>query len=51
VRRGFRCKKEILDILKQKYDEAVVNEYKNDSLEALKKFDDISEHTLRGILH
>ena len=50
MRRGFRCKREVLKRLKQRYDEIVQIEFDADYLKALEIFDNIAEERLRGIL-
>ncbi len=50
MRRGFKCKKEVLENLKRNYDQIVVNRYNQSFLEALKNFDSIAENNLRSIL-
>ena len=48
--RRFRCKQEIIESLKTKYDEITSKEFNNNYLEILKKFDQIAENKLRGVL-
>ena len=48
--RGFRCKQEIIESLKTKYDEITSREFNNDYLETLKMFDQIAENKLRRVL-
>ena len=50
MRRGFKCKKDVLKELQKGYDEIVVMQYHGDFLEALKNFDLLAENSLRGIL-
>ncbi len=50
MRRGFKCKKEIIENLRKKYDEIVENEYNGDFLDVLRKFDEIAEKKLRKML-
>ncbi|HEC88166.1 MAG TPA: hypothetical protein ENI52_02495 [Thermoplasmata archaeon] len=50
MRRGFKCKKEILNELKRNYDKIVINKYQKNFLKALKNFDLISESKLRPLL-
>ncbi len=50
MRRGFKCKREVLETLKQSYDEIVIEKYQGNFLEALKKFDVLAEDSLRSIL-
>jgi len=50
MRRGFKCKRELLEKLKEKYDDIVSKKYNGDYLLALKKFDFLAEDYLRGIL-
>ena len=50
MRRGFKCKKEVLEALKQNYDNIVLNRYTGSFLEALKNFDTLAENNLRAVL-
>lgn len=50
MRRGFKCKKELLEALERKYEEIVVTDYHGNFLEALKNFDNIAEIKLRTLL-
>ncbi len=50
MRRGFKCRKDVLLRLKQAYENIVKNIYLGDFLEALKNFDEVSEKQLRDIL-
>jgi len=50
VRRGFKCKKEVLEVLKQGYDDIVMRRFQGNFLEALKNFDSLAENSLRNIL-
>jgi len=50
MRRGFKCKREVLETLKQSYDNIVMEKYQGNFLEALKKFDILAEDSLRSIL-
>ncbi|MCD6407958.1 hypothetical protein J7L87_02785 [bacterium] len=50
MRRGFKCKKEVLEALKQGYDSIVMTKFQGNFLEALKNFDSLAEKTLRNIL-
>jgi len=50
VRRGFKCKKDLLEELKQNYDNIVADRYGDNFLEALKNFDALAENSLRTIL-
>ncbi|MDL1955779.1 MAG: BsaWI family type II restriction enzyme [Candidatus Desulfofervidus auxilii] len=50
MRRGFKCKKEVLEVLKQGYDDIVMSRFQGNLLEALKNFDSLAENSLRNIL-
>ena len=50
MRRGFKCKKEVLETLKQGYDSIVRSRFQGNFLDALKNFDSLAEDSLRGIL-
>ena len=50
MRRGFKCKKDILEKLKQEYDNLVKKDYQRNFLKALKNFDEIAENDLRVLL-
>jgi len=50
MRRGFKCKKEVLEALKQGYDSIVRNRFPGNFLDALKNFDLLAENSLRSIL-
>ncbi|BAU23476.1 hypothetical protein THC_1097 [Caldimicrobium thiodismutans] len=50
MRRGFICKKEILDKLKKIYDKIVEKEYNGNYLSAIQNFDTFAEATLRDNL-
>ncbi|MDL1973014.1 MAG: BsaWI family type II restriction enzyme [Deltaproteobacteria bacterium] len=50
MRRGFKCKKEVLEELKRNYDQIIINGYHGNFLEALKNFDLIAENNLRSTL-
>jgi type II restriction enzyme len=50
MRRGFRCKEEILVALKEKYNEIVNNRYNGKYLDAIQHFDFLTENELRAIL-
>lgn len=50
MRRGFKCKKEVLEALKQGYDSIVRSGFQGNFLDALKNFDSLAENSLRGIL-
>jgi len=50
MRRGFKCKEEVLKTLKQGYDNIVIKRYGGNFLEALKKFDMLAENNLRNTL-
>lgn len=48
--RRFRCRKEVFNSLKEEYDRITIEEFRNDYLEVLKKFDYIAENRLRKVL-
>lgn len=50
MRRGVKCKKEIIEEIKAKYDEIVKNEYGGKYTKALENFDNIAENRLRSVL-
>jgi len=50
MRRGFKCKKEVLKALKQGYDSIVRNRFRGNFLDTLKNFDLLAENSLRSIL-
>lgn len=50
MRRGFKCKRVVLEALKQNYDNIVMDRYQGNFLEALKNFDTSAENSLRNIL-
>ena len=50
MRRGFKCKEEVLEALKEGYDEIVMKRFCQNFLETLKNFDSITESALRNIL-
>ncbi len=50
MRRGFKCKKEVLDELKEAYDDVVNNQFGGDLLETLQNFENVAENDLRRIL-
>jgi len=50
MKRGFRCRREILEHLKNKYEQLVVHRYENDYLEAVRDFDFLVEENLRPLL-
>ncbi len=50
MRRGFKCKKEVLENLQRNYDAMVSTKYLDNFLESLKNFDSITENYLRSIL-
>jgi len=50
IRRGFKCKKDVLKELQKEYDEIVIKQYHGDFLGTLKNFDLLAENSLRGIL-
>ncbi len=49
-RRGFKCKREVLEALKQDYDNVVRDEFGGNFLKALEIFDSLVEDNLRDIL-
>ncbi|MEM3505956.1 MAG: BsaWI family type II restriction enzyme [Archaeoglobaceae archaeon] len=51
MRRGFKCKEEILKVLIEEYNKIVVREFFGDYLTAVQKFDDITEKELRRYLN
>lgn len=50
MRRGFKCREDILFALKRRYDEIVNEEYQGNYLDAIQDFDSIAEVKLRIIL-
>ena len=50
-RRGFRCKKEVLEQLRHRYDEITTTDFKGDYLRILENFDIVAEGSLRNILY
>ena len=50
MRRGFKCKKEVLEALKEDYDSIVRKKFQENFLEALKNFDSLAENNLRDVL-
>jgi len=50
IRKGFKCKKEILEKLKECYNSIVRNKFRGSFLDALKNFDSLAEKELRKIL-
>ena len=50
MRRGFKCRREIIEKLRQEYDALVKKEYQGNFLKALKNFDAIAEDNLRDEL-
>lgn len=50
MKRGFKCKGEVLIALTKKYDEIVSKEYYGNYLDAVQNFDDLAENKLRTIL-
>lgn len=50
MKRGFRCRKELLEMLKRSYDEIVLDRYEGKFSDALKNFDMLVEDSLRKIL-
>lgn len=50
MRRGFKCKNEVLQLLESKYDDIAKQEYEDGYLDALKNFDSFAETNLRKIL-
>jgi len=51
MRRGFKCKNEILNALTNKYNEIVGANYNRDYIEAIQDFEQIAEKMLRVILN
>ncbi|WP_456327371.1 BsaWI family type II restriction enzyme [Archaeoglobus sp.] len=50
MKRGFRCKQEIIERLKKTYNDIAIKEFNGDYLEILKAFESIAEERLRKIL-
>jgi len=50
MRRGVKCKKEVINLLKSEYDRILKEEYGGDYLKALRDFEYISENRLRALL-
>lgn len=50
MRRGVKCKEDLLKELKQAYDDIVKSQYQGNYLKALENFDSLSENNLRSIL-
>ena len=50
MRRGFKCRKIVLEELKRQYEHVVKSIYRGNLLESLKNFDSISEKDLRPLL-
>lgn len=50
LRRGFKCKQELIKLLKENYCSIVEREYNEDYIFALTRFDEISENRLRNLL-
>lgn len=50
MRRGFKCRNDILQRLKERYDQTVLTIYKGDYLKAVERFEEIAEGTLRNEL-
>lgn len=50
MRRGFKCKSDVMNFLKGEYDEIVKNTFGANYLESIEKFEDISEKDLRKFL-
>lgn len=51
MRRGFKCKKNVLNSLKRGYDKIVEVGYSKDYLKAIEQFDFIAEEKLRNLLN
>lgn len=49
--RGFKCKSEILEFLKKKYEEITTINFNEDYLIAIEHFDEITEYVLRKFLN
>ncbi len=50
MRRGFKCRNDILQRLKERYDQTVLTIYEGDYLKAVEHFEEIAEGTLRNEL-
>ena len=50
MRRGFKCRKNVLEELKQEYDSIVFERYKGNLATALENFEKIAENDLRKLL-
>lgn len=48
--RGFRCRKEVIELLKKEYENIVRNKFNGDYLETLKAFESVAEENLRQML-
>ncbi len=51
MRRGFKCKEEVLNLLKRGYDTIAKEKYNGDYLRAVQEFDSIAERRLRNLLN
>lgn len=50
MKRGFKCKKELLKSLTEKYDKSVETDYNSDFVVALQNFESITENNLRIVM-
>ena len=50
MRRGIRCRREVINDLINEYDSIVSSQYSGDYLKAIQNFDNIAENNLRSIL-
>ncbi len=51
MRRGFKCKREIISSLQQEYDNILKKEYNNEHIKIVYDFESIAENRLRNILN
>jgi type II restriction enzyme len=51
IRRGFKCKEDVLLLLEKEYDKVVKKEYEGNYMNAIKVFDNLTEEKLRLILN
>ena len=50
MRRGFKCKREIIEKLRENYERIIEVRYNEEYLTGLKDFDRLAEGELRGVL-
>ena len=50
MRRGFKCRKEVFEVLKKNYTKIVEDKYDKNYLKGIKNFDSIAEEYLRSLL-